>query len=109
MINDIDRFENFRLELRRGTLVLAVLTQLRVERYGYALRQALTELGVSIDENTLYPMLRRLESQGILVSEWREEDKRRKRFYRLSADGKRILERLLGEWRRINSCLDRIL
>jgi PadR family transcriptional regulator PadR len=104
-----DLFENLRLELRRGCLSLAVLAQLRIEHYGYTLRKALAELGLEIDENTLYPLLRRLESQGLLSSEWREENKRRKRFYRLSPDGERILGQLLGEWRGINRALDRIL
>src|SRR5881275_398917 len=90
--------ENLRLELRRGCLVLAVLAQLRAEQYGYTLRKALEERGMAIDEGTLYPLLRRLESQGLLASEWREEDKRKKRFYRLSAEGKTILGKLLAEW-----------
>ena len=107
-MND-DLFENLRLELRRGCLILAVLAQLRDEHYGYTLRKALADDGMAIDEGTLYPLLRRLEAQGLLVSEWREQDKRNKRFYRLSADGARILEQLLREWRSINSSLDRIL
>src|SRR5436305_4416879 len=102
-------FENLRLELRRGCLTLAVLTQLRSERYGYTLRKALARQGLEIDEGTLYPLLRRLESQGLLASEWREEDKRNKRFYRLSADGKLILKQLSAEWKSINASLDGIL
>jgi PadR family transcriptional regulator PadR len=102
-------FENLRLELRRGCLVLAVLTQLRTEHYGYVLRKALAELGMAIDENTLYPLLRRLESHGLLVSEWREADKRNKRFYKLSSDGEVILKQLLEEWQSINSSLNRIM
>src|SRR5215471_16902603 len=93
-----DLFENLRLELRRGCLVLAVLAALRTEQYGYTLRKALADQGMAIDEGTLYPLLRRLESQGLLTSEWREEDKRNKRFYRLSSDGKLILKQLLEEW-----------
>ncbi len=77
-------FENLRLELRRGCLTLAVLAQLRQERYGYTLRKALADDGLVIDESTLYPLLRRLEAQGLLSSEWREEEKRNKRFYRLT-------------------------
>src|SRR5438034_5311248 len=69
-------FENLRLELRRGSLVLACLAALRQERYGYTLRKTLEEQGMAIDEGTLYPLLRRLESQGLLLSEWREEEKR---------------------------------
>src|SRR5579885_3397482 len=104
-----DVFENLRLELRRGCLTLAVLTQLRTERYGYTLRKDLAERGLEIDESTLYPLLRRLETQGLLVSQWREEDKRNKRFYRLSPEGEQILARLLDEWNAINSSVSRIL
>src|SRR5215475_7758584 len=102
-------FESLRLELRRGCLVLAVLSQLQTERYGYTLRKALADDGLEIDEGTLYPLLRRLESQGLLVSQWREEEKRNKRFYRLSPDGEKILSKLLEEWERINTSLGRIL
>ena len=104
-----DLFENLRMELRRGSVIVAALAQLRTEHYGYALRKALEEQGLSVDEDTLYPLLRRLESQGLLVSEWREEDRRRKRFYRISRTGEALLDRLLGEWRDINAALKRIL
>ena len=77
---DGDLFETLRLELRRGSLTLGVLAQLHEERYGYTLRQALAADGLEMEESTLYPLLRRLEAQGLLVSEWREEDRRRKRF-----------------------------
>ena len=87
-----DRFENLRLELRRGCLVLAVLAQLRTERYGYVLRKALVDQGMDIDENTLYPLLRRVESQNLLESQWRVEEKRNKRFYRLSGEGQKVFE-----------------
>jgi PadR family transcriptional regulator, regulatory protein PadR len=109
MGNETDVFESLRLELRRGSLILAVLGQLRAEHYGYTLRKALAEAGVEIDEGALYPMLRRLESQGLLTSEWREEEKRNKRFYRLSAQGSEILDRLLAEWRSLNRSLDGIV
>lgn len=102
-------FENLRLELRRGCLTVAVLAQLRAEHYGYTLRKALSDLGLAIDEGTLYPLLRRLESQGLLVSEWREEDRRNKRFYRLSPLGRQILKQLLAEWRHLNDAIDRIV
>src|SRR5579863_4747418 len=102
-------FENLKLELRRGCLTLAVLTQLRTERYGYTLRKALADDGLEIDEGTLYPLLRRLEAQGLLVSQWREEDKRNKRFYRLSPVGERTLAQLLKEWQSINASLSKIL
>jgi PadR family transcriptional regulator, regulatory protein PadR len=102
-------FENLRLELRRGCLVLAVLAALRSEQYGYTLRKVLAERGMAIDEGTLYPLLRRLEAQGLLLSEWREEDKRNKRFYQLSRDGRLILKQLVGEWRSIHDSLDGLL
>jgi PadR family transcriptional regulator PadR len=73
------------------------------------LRKALGDDGLEIDESTLYPLLRRLESQGLLISEWREEDKRNKRFYRLSPVGEGILTQLLDEWQRINASLEKIL
>jgi PadR family transcriptional regulator PadR len=104
-----DLFENLRLELRRGSLVLAVLAELRTERYGYTLRKALGDHGLAVDENTLYPLLRRLEAQGLLLSEWREEDKRNKRFYRLSPDGQEMLRRLGEEWRSIDRSLQSLL
>jgi PadR family transcriptional regulator, regulatory protein PadR len=102
-------FENLRLELRRGCLTLAVLAQLKQEHYGYTLRKELAERGLEIDESTLYPLLRRLEIQGLLTSQWREEDKRNKRFYRLSFEGEQILARLLDEWNTINTSVSRIL
>jgi len=101
-------FENLRLELRRGCLVLAVLAALRREQYGYTLRKTLVEHGLEIDEGTLYPLLRRLESQGLLASEWREEDKRKKRFYLLSSSGAQVLDLLLAEWLSIDSSINAI-
>jgi DNA-binding PadR family transcriptional regulator len=95
-----DIIEALRLELRRGTLILAVLGTLRTEKYGYTLK---TELGER------YPMLRRLETQGLLTSQWREDAKRQKRFYRLSRDGAAALEQLAGEWRAMNASLESIL
>jgi PadR family transcriptional regulator, regulatory protein PadR len=105
----IESFENLRLELRRGCLVLAVLGALGDEQCGYTLRKSLAEHGLAIDEGTLYPLLRRLESQGLLASEWREHDKRNKRFYRLTPEGTRVLEQLIGEWRAIDSSIQGIL
>jgi PadR family transcriptional regulator PadR len=109
MATETEIYEGLRQELRRGSLILAVLGQLRAEHYGYTLRKALAEMGVDIDEGALYPMLRRLETQGLLVSEWREEEKRNKRFYRLSSLGTETLARLIVEWRALNQSLDGIL
>ena len=101
--------ENLRMELRRGCLTVAVLAELRTEQYGYTLRKALADHGLEIDEGTLYPLLRRLEGQGLLASEWREHDKRTKRFYRLSSEGARTLHLLLAELEQINGALTRIV
>jgi PadR family transcriptional regulator, regulatory protein PadR len=109
MPTELEIFEALRLELRRGSLILAVLGHLRREHYGYTLRKALAEAGVEIDEGALYPMLRRLETQGLLTSEWREEDKRNKRFYRLSDDGRAVLARLTEEWAQLNASIGDIL
>lgn len=109
MSDDDVLFESLKLELRRGSLILAVLGQLRGEHYGYTLRRALGEAGIEIEEGALYPMLRRLESQGLLTSQWREEEKRNKRFYRLSDRGVVMLGRLVGEWRALNQALSAIL
>ena len=106
---DPSLFDSLRLELRRGCLTLAVLAQLRAEHYGYTLRKALADLGLDIDEGTLYPLLRRLETQELLTSEWREEGGRKKRFYRLSPDGRQIFKQLLAEWKQMNDALDRIV
>ncbi len=106
---NIDLFNNLRLELRRGLLIVAVLAQLRSEHYGYSLRTDLAALGMEMDEGTLYPLLRRLESQGLLESEWREENNRQKRFYKLSKDGRQILKLLLTELEKINASLHRII
>lgn len=88
---------------------LAVLAQLREEHYGYSLRKKLASLGLEIDEGTLYPLVRRLADQGLLESEWRKDDKRKKRYYQLSQLGKQVLDTLIIEWRELNSTVDHIL
>ena len=103
-----DQFDTLRMELRRGCVPLAVLAELRTEQYGYTLRKALAELGMAVDEGTLYPLLRRLESQGLLASAWREKDKRPKRYYRLTSEGQRIFDRLTSEWQSITASLETI-
>lgn len=86
------------LELRRGALVLAVLSQLQQAQYGYSLRQALLQRGMPIEEGTLYPLLRRLESQGLLASEWRIEDGPPRRYYRINDAGEALLVELTATW-----------
>lgn len=102
-------FDKLELELRRGVVVLATLSQLRAPRYGYELRQALAENGMPIEEGTLYPLLRRLETQGVLQSEWRIEDGPPRRYYALNADGRRLLRKLTDAWQGMNDAMDRLL
>ena len=92
-----------------ASIVVASLTVLRAPGYGYSLLETLSAAGFEAEANTLYPLLRRLEAQGLLTSEWREEGGRKKRFYRLSPDGRQILKQLLAEWNGINQSLDRIV
>ena len=106
---DTALFDNLRLEVRRGCLTVAVLAALRSEQYGYTLRKLLGEHGLVVDEGTLYPLLRRLETQGLLVSEWREEAKRNKRFYRLSNVGGQMLTLSSSSGAAIDASLDDIL
>lgn len=101
--------EKMRQELRRGVIVLAVLGQLREEHYGYSLRKALESQGLPMDEGTLYPLIRRLQTQGLLDSEWRIESNRKKRFYRLNELGESILVALSEEWRLMNSTIQQII
>ena len=92
-------YDKLLLEMRRGNLTLAVLSQLRDERYGYALKQSLSENGLDINEGTLYPLLRRLEKDGLLESNWRViDDARPRRYYKLSKDGATMYANLTQEW-----------
>lgn len=98
MEND-ELVQNILLELRRGVLSIAVLSQLSKEEYGYSLLKALSDKGMEIDQSTLYPLLRRLESQGLLRSDWRIVDEARpRRYYVISAQGKAVLNKLKREW-----------
>lgn len=108
-MTDSEHYQKLKLELRRGVLILAVLAELREEHYGYSLRKNLLAKGLEIDEGTLYPLVRRLEKQQLLVSEWREESNRKKRFYRLSATGETTLEKLTQDWQQVEATLNAIL
>jgi DNA-binding PadR family transcriptional regulator len=101
--------QNLINELRRGTLVLTVLSQLDTQRYGYALKQRLAERGLEIDQGTLYPLLRRLEKQGLLDSEWSLESSRPRRYYVLNETGREALETLKQEWVSLTAVLERLL
>lgn len=96
-------------ELRRGVLTLAVLSQCDEPQYGYSLKQRLAALGLDINEGTLYPLLRRLEGQGLLHSEWRVVDETRpRRYYMLDESGRVALESLQAEWRNLVAVVERI-
>src|SRR5690242_18158734 len=92
-------------ELRRGTVVVASLVALRRPDYGYALLQRLTGHGFPVDANTLYPLLRRLEEQGLLSSEWNTEESRPRKFYRTSESGEQVLRRLLDDLSAVQTSL----
>jgi len=96
-------------DLRKGVLVLAVLSQLRSSQYGYSLRQALAERGMPIEEGTLYPLLRRLEAQGLLESEWQVDGGPPRRYYVVSAAGSALFASLTDSWGALASVMDRLL
>jgi DNA-binding PadR family transcriptional regulator len=96
-------------ELRRGMIVLAVLSQLDEEQYGYLLLKRLSDQGLELDQGTLYPLLRRLESQGLLSSDWKIEGSRPRRYYVISPKGQELLPRLKEEWNRIVSMMKKML
>ncbi|MFI7702433.1 PadR family transcriptional regulator [Nonomuraea sp. NPDC049480] len=102
-------FDKLELELRRGVIVLAALSQLHTFRYGYELRQLLADQGMPIEEGTLYPLLRRLEAQGVLISEWRVDGGPPRRYYMLSDDGLHLRRRLSETWRGLNKTMDDLL
>jgi len=93
--------ENFTQELRRGIITLNVLNELIEPEYGYFLATKLQEKGIEVEQNTLYPLLRRLEKQNIIESSWALEDSRQRKYYSLNEKGKKILDRLIIEWKKI--------
>jgi len=104
-----EMLDNVILELRRGALVLAVLSQLEKEQYGYSLLKSLSDQGLGIDQGTLYPLLRRLETQGALQSVWRVEDSHPRRYYIVSEAGKKTLPLLKDEWLRLVKVMGSLL
>lgn len=104
-----DPTQNLINELRRGTLVLTVLSQLDEKQYGYSLKQLIAERGLEIDQGTLYPLLRRLEKQGLLESEWLLTGSRPRRYYVLSEAGREAFQTLKQEWYALTGVLEGIL
>ncbi|MFZ5856312.1 MAG: PadR family transcriptional regulator [Chloroflexota bacterium] len=101
--------ENVALELRRGVIVLATLSRLNEAQYGYSLLKDLADLGLEVDQGTLYPLLRRLEAQGLLESVWKLEEARPRRYYVISAEGKKALPKLKEEWNSIVAVMKKML
>ena len=102
--------QNMLLELRRGVLSIAVLSQLNREEYGYSLLKALSDQGMEIDQSTLYPLLRRLEAQGLLQSNWRIVDEARpRRYYLISEQGREILQKLRQAWFDMTETMQKML
>ena len=104
-----EQYQKLTQELRRGILVLAALSQLEEEKYGYALINSLAEKGLDIEQGTLYPLLRRLETQGLLNSEWNVDGSRPRRYYVINPEGKRILKDLATEWRNLGAVMKSLL
>lgn len=109
MMPSDENISQLRQELRRGIVVLAVLSQMDIARYGYSLIQQLAEKGLEIEEGTLYPLLRRLEKQGLLVSEWEVGEARPRKYYRISDAGRAMLAALRAEWDETVAVMQRIL
>lgn len=104
-----DLMTNLVSELRRGTLILSVLSQLGEAKYGYALVQSLEEKGVEIDPNTLYPLLRRLEKQGLLSSQWDVGESKPRKYYTRTPMGDAIFRELKAQWERLSANMEQIL
>jgi len=104
-----DKFDNTIQELRRGVIVLAVLSQLGEEHYGYSLLKRLSDRGLEVDQGTLYPLLRRLESQGLLQSAWKIEEARPRRYYVISKEGQKLLPLLREEWNGMVAMMGKML
>lgn len=107
--NSSDVYEKLVQELRRGVLVLATLSQLGEAKYGYSLINELAGQGLNIDQGTLYPLLRRLEADGLLQSRWNTEGSRPRRYYVISPAGAGLLQALSDEWRGLTTVLNKLL
>ena len=94
------------LEFRRGTLIMVVLAQLNKPMYGYSLVKELEGKGISIEGNTLYPLLRRLESQGLLKSEWETEATKPRKYYIITEDGKLVYKKIKEHWKKFSQSIN---
>lgn len=97
------------LELRRGTLIMSVLSQLEEPMYGYSLVKRLQESGIPIEANTLYPLMRRLESQGLLVSEWDTGESKPRKYYKITENGIDVFEKIKKHWFEFSENINKLL
>ncbi len=109
MASTTENLENISQEMRRGLIMLAVLSQLSKQEYGYALLKLLADRGFVVDQGTLYPLLRRLEAQGLLESAWNVEEGRPRRYYVISGEGKKLLPQLKSEWDSMVTAMGKLL
>jgi DNA-binding PadR family transcriptional regulator len=109
MVEKTSRTQNLVQELRRGVIILTVLSQLHEEQYGYSLMKRLESQGMQIDQGTLYPLLRRLEDQSLLDSSWRVDTSRPRRYYKLNNTGEKVLQEMINEWSRIKLTVEELL
>ncbi len=109
-MSDKDKImDNLLQEFKRGTLVLSVLLNSAEPGYGYSLVHKLQENGVDIEQNTLYPLLRRLEKQGLLESTWDTSESRPRKYYKISSLGEDVLKALKEEWKRMNDVVNKMI
>lgn len=109
-MEDLDKlFSNSKQEMKRGTLVLSVLILLDNPKYGYGLLQLLKSLSIDVEQNTLYPLLRRLEKQNLIESIWQVEENRPRKYYKISKQGLKLKGILLEEWSRISQSMDLLI
>lgn len=101
--------QDFSTELRRGTIIMVVLSQLFEKEYGYSLSQKLESLDYPIETNTLYPLLRRLEKQNLLISEWDTQETRPRKFYHLSPLGKEVYQEMMTTWKNYNNSVNKAI
>lgn len=108
-MNIDDTVSGLILELRRGTLILLVLSQLKEPRYGYSLVKKLNDCDIPMDANTLYPLLRRLEGQGLLCSHWDTAESKPRKYYQMTAEGLAVLERAQKYWNTFSTNVNALL
>jgi PadR family transcriptional regulator, regulatory protein PadR len=106
---DQQLIQNLTVELKRGTLIIVVLQALKKDQYGYSLLQDLDKSGVEIEAGTLYPLLRRLESQGLLESTWDTTESRPRKYYKLNEQGITVLDELIRVWYQIVTDMDAVI